>query len=87
MSTEDNTKDIEAKPAMSFLDLLQQPSIYDLLSSVEVTPEEVEAFQKAMQEDSNVKPFVKFVDMNNNPVDKDYNKPKSSVVIGIDVSF
>ena len=44
MSTEDNTKDIEAKPAMSFLDLLQQPSIYDLLSSVEVTPEEVEAF-------------------------------------------
>jgi hypothetical protein len=40
-----------------------------------------------MQKDSNVKPFVKFVDMNNGPDDKDYNKPKSSVVIGIDVSF
>jgi len=60
--------------------------MYDLLSSVEVSPEDAEALQKAVSSGVHVKPFIKFVDLNNNPGEKE-NKPKTAVVIGLDFSF
>jgi len=72
---------------MSFLDMLKEPSVLDLLSSIQLSPDEVDALKKASAEKSTVKPFIKFVDMNNCKDDKQYNKPKSSIVIGIDVEF
>lgn len=87
MKEEDDTsREQSTRSAMSFLDLVSQPSVYDLLSSVEVSPAEAEALQKAASSGGSIKPFIKFVDMNNNSGEKQ-NKPKTSVVIGIDISF
>lgn len=44
MKEEDDTsREQSTRSAMSFLDLVSQPSVYDLLSSIEVSPAEAEA--------------------------------------------
>lgn len=63
-------------------------SPYDLFGKdIPITEDELSSLQLSCKPSPNIKPYVKFLDMNNTPGDVNYNKPKSTVQIGIKITF
>lgn len=73
---------------MSFLDALQESSVFDLISSVYDADENcISGLQEIKPQMPSIMPYAKVHDLNNSKEEPYVNKPKPGIEIGITFDF